>query len=298
MDGQNDIREFLISRRAKLTPGQAGLPDFGGRRRVEGLRREEVAILAGVSTQYYTRLERGTATGVSEAVLEGISRALQLDEAEHAHLYDLVRAANEGIHPQRRRGPVRTHQVKPAVQQMLDAMALVPAFVQNGRLDILATNRLGRALFSELYVQPQRPANFARFVFLDSRARDFYLDWESAARQAVELLRTEAGRVPRDRILSDLVGELTTRDPLFRTLWASHDVRDHQAGTKSIHHPVVGDLHLTYEAMQLNSDRELTLVAYYAPPGTPTHDGLQLLSAWTVTDAAPEPSVPAGEDAP
>lgn len=291
MDDHNDIREFLVTRRAKLTPEQAGLPNFGGRRRVEGLRREEVALLAGVSTQYYTRLERGTATGVSEAVLEGISRALQLDAAEHTHLYDLVRAANAGTQPRRRRGPVRAQQVRASVQQTIDAMSHVPVFVQNGRLDILASNKLGFALFSEMYVQPQRPANFGRFVFLDPRAEAFYQDWDSAAAQTVALLRSEAGRSPHDRILSDLIGELSTRSALFRTLWASHDVRDHQTGIKSIHHPVVGDLDLTFEGMHLASDPGLLLLAYTAAVGTPSYDGLQLLASWAATaDGLPSPA--------
>ncbi len=286
MDTPSDIREFLTTRRARLTPDQVGIPDFGGRRRVPGLRREEVALVAGMSVEYYTRLERGNARGVSEAVLEGVSRALQLDAAEHAHLYDLVRAANEGIHPQRRRGAAKTQQVRPGVQQLLDAMRDVPAFVQNGRLDILATNRLGHAVFSEMYVQPQRPANFGRFVFLDVRARSFYRDWDDAAQQTVALLRSEAGRAPHDRALSDLVGELSTRSDAFRALWASHDVREHRTGIKRITHPTVGDLDLDYEAMELSSARELLLIAYTAEPGTASHDALHLLASWTAEDSA------------
>jgi len=275
MDNRNDIREFLTSRRDRLTPQEAGLPDFGGRRRVKGLRREEVALLAGMSTEYYVRLERGNATGVSEAVLNGISRALRLDEAEHAHLYALVRAANQGADPGRRRGPSRPQQVRPNVQQLIEAMSSVPVFVQNGRLDAVATNRLGGALFSEMFVMPQRPMNAARFVFLDPRAQTFYRDWEGNARQIVALLRAEAGRSPYDRILSDLVGELATRSDLFRTLWGSHEVREHRTGVKSIHHPVVGDLDLTFEAMDLTSDRGLQLLAFSAAPGSPSHDALQ-----------------------
>jgi transcriptional regulator with XRE-family HTH domain len=281
MDAPNDIREFLTTRRARLTPDQVGLPDFGGRRRVPGLRREEVALVAGMSVEYYIRLERGNARGVSEAVLEGISRALQLDGAERAHLYDLVRTANEGIHPRRRRGPARPQHVRPGVQQLLDAMHDVPAFVQNGRLDIIATNRLARAVFSEMYVQPQRPANFGRFVFLEERAHAFYRDWDDAAQQTVALLRTEAGRAPHDRLLSDLVGELSTRSEVFRALWASHDVREHRTGIKRITHPTVGDLDLSYEAMELSSARELLLIAYTAEPASPSHDALQLLASWT-----------------
>ena len=285
MDTPNDIREFLTTRRARLTPAQVGIPDFGGRRRVPGLRREEVALVAGMSVEYYTRLERGNARGVSESVLEGVSRALQLDAAEHAHLYDLVRTANEGVHP-RRRGPAKPQQVRSGVQQLLDAMHDVPAFVQNGRLDILATNRLGQAIFSELYVQPQRPPNFGRFVFLDDRARSFYRDWDDAAQQTVALLRSEAGRAPHDRALSDLVGELSTRSGAFRTLWASHDVREHRTGIKRITHPTVGDLDLSYEAMELSSARELLLIAYTAEPGTASHDALKLLASWTAEDSA------------
>jgi transcriptional regulator with XRE-family HTH domain len=288
MDSRNDIREFLTTRRARLTPQQAGLPDFGGRRRVQGLRREEVALLAGMSVEYYVRLERGNATGVSEAVLEGISRALQLDDAERSHLYDLIRAANEHDRsPLRRRRP-QQQRVRPGVQQLLDAMTDVPALVQNGRLDIVAANRLARALYSPMYEQPQRPANFARFVFLNERARDFYRDWDDAARPTVALLRAEAGRAPHDRALSDLVGELSTRSDAFRKLWASHDVREHRTGIKHVRHPVVGDLELTFEGLQLSSDPGLLLLAYTAEPGSASRDGLQLLANWAATqDKAP-----------
>ncbi|SDS67404.1 Helix-turn-helix domain-containing protein [Friedmanniella luteola] len=283
MDTRDDIREFLTSRRERLTPAAAGLPDFGGRRRVKGLRREEVALLAGMSTEYYVRLERGNAAGVSEAILDSISRALQLDEAEHAHLYHLVRASNRGVPPARRRGPSRPQRVRPGVQQLIDTMRDVPVYVQNGRLDAVATNRLGAALYSEMFVLPQRPVNAARFTFLDPRARAFYRDWTSNAQQIVALLRAEAGRSPYDRILTDLVGELATRSDEFRTLWASHDVRVHRTGTKQIHHPVVGDLDLTFEAMDLTSEPGLQLLAFTAAPGSPSQDGLQLLAAWAAT---------------
>ena len=278
MDNRDDIREFLTTRRDRLTPHDAGLPDFGGRRRVKGLRREEVALLAGMSTEYYTRLERGNAAGVSESVLDGISRALQLDEAEHAHLFDLVRTANAGAHPQRRR-PSRAQQVSPGLQQTIDAMSTVPVFVQNGRLDAVATNLLGRALFSEMF-DGTRPMNAARFVFLDPKAQTFYQDWEANTRQIVSILRAEAGRSPYDRLLSDLVGELSTRSDLFRKLWGAHDVREHRTGLKSIHHPVVGDLDLSYQAMDLSSDRGLQMLVFSAEPGTASHDGLQLLANW------------------
>jgi len=288
MDSHNDIREFLASRRAKLTPEQAGLPNFGGRRRVEGLRREEVALLAGMSTQYYTRLERGTATGVSEGVIDGVSRALQLDEAERSHLYDLIRVANDGALPQRRR-PTNRSQLTAGMQQTIDAMSTVPVFVQNGRLDAVATNRLGRALFSVMFeTAMSRGAhplpNAARFLFVDPKAQSFYQDWEGNARQIVAILRAEAGRSPYDRQLSDLVGELSTRSDFFRKLWGSHDVREHRTGIKSVHHPVVGDLDLTFQGMDLASDHGLQMLVFSAEPGSASHDGLQLLSNWATAE--------------
>lgn len=298
MDDREELGDFLTSRRARLTPEQAGLPNFGGRRRVPGLRRDEVALLAGMSVQYYTRLERGTATGVSEGVLDGVSRALQLTEAEHRHLYALVRAANEGVGPLRRRAPARQQLVPESVQQTLDAMADVPAFVQNGRLDILASNRLFRAVFSEAFVLPQRPANFARFVFLDPRAREFYPDWDENAYQVVALLRAETGRAPHDRLLSELVGELSMRSTTFHRLWGSHDVREHRFGEKSIHHPVVGDIDLTYQAMDLSAERGLQLIAYTAKRGSPSADALKVLASWAAThDESVSPvQPPAGVD--
>lgn len=280
MDSHADIREFLTTRRAKLSPEAAGLPDFGGRRRVPGLRREEVALLAGMSSEYYKRLERGNAAGVSEAVLEGISRALQLDEAEREHLLDLVRSANAEAHPRPKRPAPRTTRVRASVQQMVDAMSTVPVYVQNGRLDCVMTNRLGRALFSEMFVDQRLPMNAARFVFLDPRASVFYRDWAASSREIVALLRREAGRSPSDKHLSDLIGELSTRSDRFRTLWSSHDVRVHRTGVKSIHHPVVGDLDLSFESMDLASEPGLQMLVFSTAPGTRAHDGLGLLASW------------------
>ena len=285
MDHHDDLGEFLTSRRAKLTPQDVGIPDFGGRRRVPGLRREEVALVAGMSAEYYKRLERGSAAGVSDAVLDGISRALKLDDAEHAHLYALVRAANVERRPQRRPAP-RTQQVSAGLRQTIDAMTTVPVFVQNARLDAVATNGLGRALFSEMFAGQGHPMNAARFVFLDPRAHTFYRDWDANTQQIVAILRAEAGRSPFDRALSDLVGELSTRSEQFRKLWGAHDVRDHRSGVKSIHHPLVGDLDLTYQGMDLVSDRGLQMLVFSAEPGSPSHHGLQLLANLVETDAA------------
>ncbi|WP_375390367.1 helix-turn-helix domain-containing protein [uncultured Amnibacterium sp.] len=289
MDARSEIGEFLTTRRDRLTPAQAGLPDFGGRRRVKGLRREEVALLAGMSTEYYTRLERGNAAGVSEAILEGISRALHLDAAEHAHLFDLVRNAGAGVTRQRRRPAARAVTVRPSLQQTLDAMETVPAVIQNARLDLVATNPMGRALFAEQFDMPERPANAARYLFLDPRAHDFFDDRARTVLQTVAALRIEAGRSPYDRALSDLIGELSTRSEEFRTVWASHDVREHVTGTKRLHHRIVGELDLTYEVMRIASDG-LGLVVYTAAAGSPSHDGLKLLATWVATTSLHEQS--------
>jgi transcriptional regulator with XRE-family HTH domain len=280
MDKSHEIREFLVSRRARLTPEQAGLPNFGGRRRVTGLRREEVALIAGISVEYYTRLERGNAGGMSESVLEGVSRALQLDDAEHAHLSNLARAAGT---TSKRSATGRVSPVTAGLQQFLDAMTDVPAIVQNGRLDIVATNRLGAALYSELYLDAHRPVNFGRFVFLDPRAQAFYRAWDDAAVQTVAILRAAAGRTPNDRQLSNLVGELATRSDTFRTLWASQVVREHRTGDKLIHHPIVGDLDLTFQGFEPATGKGLLLTAYTAKPDTPSYDGLKMLATWAAT---------------
>jgi transcriptional regulator with XRE-family HTH domain len=287
VDTKGEIREFLTSRRARITPEQAGLSVYG-ERRVPGLRREEVAVLAGVSVDYYTRMERGNLGGVSESVLEALARGLQLDDAERAHLFDLARSAQPAA-PRRRR---RTqHRVRPSVQRLIHAMTGAPALVQNGRLDILSANALGRALYSELYVDPVRPVNHARFVFLSPRAPDFYRDWDRAANDTVAILRTEAGRDPYDRDLSDLVGELSTRSEEFRTRWAAHNVRIHRTGVKELHHPVVGDLSLTYEMLDLSADSGLAILTYTAEPGSKSAEALDLLASWTATieqsEAAP-----------
>jgi transcriptional regulator with XRE-family HTH domain len=291
VDTRSDIREFLTSRRAKITPDQVGLPAYGSRR-VPGLRREEVAVLAGVSVPYYTRLERGDMNGVSASVLEALARALQLDEAERAHLFDLARAAGPAVRKRRRSAPQR---VRPSVQRIIDAMTGAPALVQNGRLDILAANELGRALYSELYADPARPVNHARFLFLSPRAPGFYGDWDRAANDTVAILRTEAGRDPYDRDLSDLVGELSTRSDEFRTRWAAHNVRIHRTGVKEFHHPVVGDLSLTYEMLDLSADAGLSILTYTAEPGSRSDEALNLLGSWAATVDQAETAHATGE---
>ncbi|WP_121162520.1 helix-turn-helix transcriptional regulator [Micromonospora pisi] len=280
MDSRTEIRDFLTSRRAKITPERAGLPDYGGHRRVAGLRREEVALLAGVSVDYYIRLERGNLTGVSDSVLAALDRALQLDEAERAHLRDLARAANTSAVTARVRRRAAPH-LRPAVQRLMDAMTMAPAYVRNGRLDVLGANHLGRAVFAPVFDTAARVPNIAWFLFLDPVAHDFHVDWESLAKDTVALLRAEAGRNPCDRGLSDLIGELSTRSDVFRTWWAVHDVRLHRSGVKRLHHPVVGELTLAYESMELTADPGLRLNAYSAEAGSPAQDALNLLASWT-----------------
>ena len=283
MDNRSDIRDFLASRRARITPEQAGLLPGGGRRRVPGLRREEVAVLAGVSTDWYTRLEKGHIGGVSEDVLEAVARALQLDEAERRYLFDLARAAKPSRTPQRR----SRAQVSPRVQWMLDSMSASAAFVVNGRMDIIAANTLARALYSPVFDMPGRSANIARFQFLDPQAREYHTDWDAAARTTVALLRTEAGRSPHDRELRELVGELSTVSEEFRTRWAAHDVRIHRTGVKQFRHPAVGVLELVYHSTTLPTEgsEDLAMTAYTAEPGTPSEDALKLLASWAATTA-------------
>ena len=282
MANTEEIREFLTTRRAKVTPERAGLPTFGRFRRVSGLRREEVALVAGISVEYYTRLERGNARGVSDDVLGAVSRALQLDDAERAHLLDLVRTANQERAPRRTTAPQR---VRPSIQRVVDAMSDVAAFVHNARLDLLYANPVTAALYSEQDRDPVRPPNSARFLFLDPRARTFYADWETVAHDVVAALRGEAGRNPYDRALSDLIGLLSTRSDEFRVRWASHDVRFHRSGTKRLHHPLVGDLTLAYESLDLPADPGLTLVAYSAEPGSPSESALRELGRWSAARA-------------
>lgn len=282
MDNRAEVREFLVSRRARITPQQAGLPDVGIRR-VPGLRRVEVAALAGVSIEYYAKLERGALAGVSPQVLDAISRALQLDDAERAHLFHLADTAagtTTIIRPTRR--ATKRWTPRPSLQWTLDAITS-PAIVVNGRHDLLATNLLGRAMYDDLYASADDPPNFARFIFLDQRARDFHPDWDAAADINVAILRTCAGRDPHDKAIHDLIGELSTRSEEFVRRWASHNVRLHGTGTKRFHHHAVGELTLAYETMALNAEPGLSLTIYAAEPASPSAQALTLLGTWAAT---------------
>jgi transcriptional regulator with XRE-family HTH domain len=282
MDTRSEVREFLSTRRARLTPDQAGLPAFGGNRRVPGLRREEVSLLAGVSVDYYTRLERGDLSGVSDSVLDALARALQLDDAETAHLFDLARAAN--VSPVARKPRKKAEAIRPSIQRLLDAMTGAPALVRNNYFDYLGANALGKALYAPLFTEPV--PNSARFAFLNPAAHDYYLDWDRVTRELVAAMRGEAGRNPFDRRFSDLVGELSTRSDRFRTLWAAHDVRYHRSGVKRLRHPIVGEIELVYEAFELPADPGLHMSTYTAEPGTPSDEKLRMLASWVATEQA------------
>lgn len=293
MDTRHEVRDFLISRRARLSPERAGLP-AGGNRRVPGLRRSEVAALADVSVEYYAKLERGQLGGASDGVLDAIARALQLDDAEREHLFDLARAAGHAPPTLRRRTP-RRWAVRPGLQQALDAITGGPAFVRNGRMDILATNPLGRAFYDHVLDGPGR-GNLARFQFLDERAREFYPEWEAAADVTVAILRTGAGRDPHDRRLHDLVGELSTLSDEFRLRWGAHNVRRHGAGTKLFHHHLVGDLTLTYEGLELTAEPGLSFLIYTADPGSDSQQRLDLLASWAAGQPGAVPAVTTDRD--
>ncbi|WNG85358.1 helix-turn-helix transcriptional regulator [Mycobacterium sp. ITM-2016-00317] len=298
LDLRTEIREFLRSRRARIAPEKAGLPAYGRRRRVEGLRREEVALLAGVSVEYYVRIERGSLAGTSEGVLDALAMALQLDDAERDHLFHLARQPASPDGRRHRKPPVT---VRPALQGMLDAITGAPAWIRNARHDVLAMNQLGRALYSPVLADPRRPANTARFVYLHpSEAESFFVDYEQVARNVAATLRMEVGRNPHDEVLVALVGELSTGSELFRQRWASQDVRLHGYGSKRVNHPVVGRLDLNFESMDLPTDPGLHLNVYTAPGGGRAADNLARLASWarqgTLATELPDPSMEIGEE--
>jgi hypothetical protein len=279
----NQLREFLVSRRAKVTPEQAKLPAYGGNRRVPGLRREEVAMLAGVSVDYYTKLERGAVGIVSESVLDAVSRALQLTPTERNHLFHL---AGTAISLRTSTTPPRGY-VRPSVQRILDGLADSPAFVGTATRHLIAANALGRATYAPLYeTAADGVPNTARYMFLDPGARTFFPEWHGAASSLVANLRREVGSDPLSRELHALIDELNRNSEDFRRFWQSHDVRTHDTGLKLVHHPLVGELRLTFETMDLPSDPGQRLIVYGAEPGSETADRLRLLASWSADDLA------------
>ena len=281
MDPHKDVQDFLASRRARISPERAGLPS-SGKRRVPGLRREEVAMLAGVSVDYYGRLERGHLAGASESVLQAVARALQLDDTERQHLFDLARSSAAA--PRRERQPKPAAGLRPAVLAILAGITTVPAYLRNSRLDIVAANQLCQALYGGVLDDDQLPLNLARYVFLEPHSRGFFVDWDRVADDLAGALRVQAGRNPHDRALSDLIGELSTRSEAFSTRWARQHVRLHRTARKRLHNHVVGDIELTGDALELVGD-DLTLIVYTADADSPAQDQLKLLAAWKATDS-------------
>jgi transcriptional regulator with XRE-family HTH domain len=277
-EGNTELRDFLRTRRARITPEEAGLPPRPGARRVPGLRREEVAMLAGVSVDYYIRLERGRTVTASESVLDAVARAMRLDDTERAHLMTLARPSRA------RRRPMPPQQVRPALRRVLDGWTDTPAVLLGRRMDVLGANRLARALYTDFEALPRHERNMARYIFLDESARALYTDWESSARGTVAALHLYAGRHPDDPQLADLVGELSIRDSDFRQWWADHDVFSHSYGSKSYYHPVAGNLTLDYVALNPTGDPDLLLGLHTVEPGSPSEQGLRLLAAWSELD--------------
>ena len=278
MDRNTGLAEFLRSRRERLSPEQAGVVHQGSRsRRVPGLRREEVAALAGVSVDYYVRMERGHRLNVSEAVLDSLARALRLDATERSYMFALAQPAQR----RHRRPPSRPQRVRPGLHQVLSTLKHTPALVLGRRLDVLASNRMARALLTDFTALPHKDQNMVRFLFCDQAARDLYIHWATVASEIVASLRLEAGRHPDDPQLTDLVGDLCVHDEDFRRWWADHDVHQRTHGTKHIHHPLVGELSLQYESLTLPADPDQRLVLYTAQPESPAHDALRLLDSST-----------------
>lgn len=296
MDNRAEVKEFLVSRRERIAPEDVGLP-AGLNRRVKGLRRSEVAALAGVSVEYYTRIERGQISGVSAEVLDAIARALRLDDAERAHLFDLAHAASPVARPPRRRNP-KCWEPHRSLQWILNSVTAGPAFVRNGRMDILAANPLARAFYKDTFDMPGQPPNIARFTFLDERACEFYPDWEAFADVTVAILRTEAGRDPHNKELHDLIGELCTRSTEFRTRWGGHDVRHHGAGFKTFRHPIVGELTLAFEGMEMESEPGLSITVYAAEPGSASEERMRLLASWAASEYGEEMRPRSTDEAP
>jgi transcriptional regulator with XRE-family HTH domain len=278
MDHNVELKEFLRTRRARLRVADVEIGGTGRVRRVPGLRREEVAALAGVSVDYYSRLEQGRQLNVSDEVLDAVARALRLDDVERSYLFQLARAK-----PRRtRRAPAPVQRVRPGIRRLLETLDDVsPAFVFGRRMDVLAANKLARALMVDFDAIPTRQRNLLRYTFLDESTRELWVDWEEVARDNVAVLRLDAGRHPDDPLLVELVGELSVKSPEFRRWWADHNVRERTHGTKRYHHPLVGDLSVEYESFKLPGDPDQTLCIYTAEPGSASESALRLLANWT-----------------
>ena len=274
VDPRTELSEFLRSRRARLSPDDVGLPRYGRTRRVPGLRREELAQLAGVSVAYYTRLEQGNGRNVSDEVLDSIARALRLNETEQTHLRNLTNCPYGNSKKKR-----VTREVRPALKHLLDNLG-VPAYIGGRRTDIYAWNPMAAALFGDWSELEPRDRNWARLIFLNTSCQQLFVNWESKAADVVAFLRMDAGCFPNDPELTGLIGELSVKSELFRQLWARHDVKEKTFGTKMVRHPLVGEMTLSYETMRMPSEPDLFLSSYHAEPGTPSAEALQLLASW------------------
>ncbi|MDX8052681.1 helix-turn-helix transcriptional regulator [Lentzea sp. BCCO 10_0798] len=274
VDPRTELSEFLRSRRARLSPDDVGLPRYGRTRRVPGLRREELAQLAGVSVAYYTRLEQGNGRNVSDEVLDSIARALQLNEAEQTHLRNLTACPYDN-----KKKKKTSRGVRPALKHLLDNVG-VPAYIGGRRSDVLAWNPMAAALFGDWAELEPRERNWARFIFLQPSYQELFVNWESKAADVVGFLRMDAGCYPNDPELTALIGELSVKSELFRQLWAKHDVKEKSFGTKMLRHPLVGEMTLAYETLRMPSEPDLFFTTYHAEPGTPSAEALQLLASW------------------
>lgn len=278
-----EFGRFLKAMRARLSPEDAGVADVGSRR-VPGLRREEIAQLAGVSTDYYTRLEQGRHIHPSKAVLDSVARALRLNAGERAHMMDLLQTCAGAA-----KTPTPAQRVRPALRQLLDAVGDVPAMVLGRRTDVLATNRIAKLLFADFPAMDPAERNLTRWLILDQSARDLFRDWKTVAADATGALRVDVGRHPNDPQANQLVGELAVNSEHFRHWWAGHRVATRSAGTVRLHHSIVGDLELDFETLSLPDDPDQSLRVYSTKPGSPSSDALKLLSSWDGGTPAPQP---------
>ncbi|MBL1090524.1 helix-turn-helix transcriptional regulator [Streptomyces sp. NPDC001739] len=277
LDRRAELGEFLRSRRARLRPEDLGLPDYGGRRRVPGLRREELARLAGVSVDHYVRLEQGRTLHFSEAVLDAVARALRLDAVEREHFYRLARPWSDA---DRGDDPAQPQRVRPGLRRLLDLAADVPAYIVGRNTDVLAWNRLAAALITDFGVLPPRQRNLARLVFLDEGMRGLYADWRGKAGDVAAYLRLDAGRHPDDPRTAELLTELSDASPEFREAWAEHRLKDKTHGRYVYRHPVVGELDLGFETLRLPDDPDQALIAHTVEEDSPSHTALRLLAGW------------------
>ncbi|MEZ0064507.1 transcriptional regulator with XRE-family HTH domain [Streptacidiphilus sp. MAP12-20] len=295
MKSKSQLGRFLRTRRAQLQPSDVGLREFDERRRVPGLRRDELAQLAGVSESYYTRLEQGVSRGASTEVLDALAGALRLNETEHRHLYDLAGVGRE-VDRSRTRKPTPPERITEMTRQLIDAFGDTPVVVLGRRSDVLAWNRTGHALFAGHLdpTSPQDPArrpNTARLVFLDAHTRDLYEDWPKKARDAVGRLRLAVGRYPDDPLLAALIGELVMRSPEFTDLWSQHPVRAWDIADYRMRHPLVGPMDVTQQAIPVPNGQGQRLVAVTAAAGSPSQAALSLLAQATAPDARIRPAI-------